>query len=391
MGDGRGGEKSRAQLILVGAVALAVALASIALVLNASIYAENLATRANQDEPARISALQQEAATGTAEAMHHHHHDTVSHSNYSELKTQLAASLRTWSTLQVQDSAREGRFIDAEAKSMTDGTRVVQDDGSEFTPRDNGLLQDIIDITDVSSWAVTSQAYQVRDHTMVVERDGISDGTLYAEATVETFLLELGGSLSVGARPFTVLYDVNDDDTYEHAVSLYRPDDGDGDSNDVKFTYYNQSTDATTTCEVDNAPSTFDVDVSNSVVEGADGECADIFDFQSESDDPYQLVYANGEEIEGNYQFIMDTDKGDFASDYEDSGGLIDGILGCLISGCPYDFESYYDRHDDGHGDSPSHTSPYVEPAIYDTDVLVTYQSERVESSSTIRVAPDEP
>ena len=47
MGDRTTGGADRAQLILVGALALAVTLVGIALVLNSAIFAENLATRSN--------------------------------------------------------------------------------------------------------------------------------------------------------------------------------------------------------------------------------------------------------------------------------------------------------------------------------------------------------
>jgi hypothetical protein len=387
MGDGRGGEKSRAQLILVGAVALAVALASIALVLNASIYAENLATRANQDEPARISALQQEVATGTAEAMAHHNHDNESHANYTELETRIDASIREWSALQLQDSAREGRFVDADVTSMTRGTRIVQDDGSQFKPEDDGLLDTVVDLVGDSSWAVTSREYRIRDFRMTVERDEIGGGTtVYTEANVSTFIGKLTTSTSLSTddpTPYTVVYDMNDDGNYEHAISIYRPD---NDPDDVNFTYYNTSTGSTTTCTLDEAPATFDVDVSGGSVKGTDGACEGVFDFQSETDDPYQLIFVEGEEIEGDYQLIVDTEKGTFENDYDN--GLLSSLT-CSLFTCT--FGDYYNPHSDDHDSSPSHTSPYVEPAIYDTDVLVTYQSERVESNSTIRVAPDEP
>lgn len=380
---------SRGQLILVGALVLAVVLVGVALVLNSAIYVENLATRTTQQGTTQIATLQQESVSGTAQAMDHHNHDTASHTSYAELETRLDESVREWSTLQLQNAAREGRFVDADVDTMTRGTRIGQNDGGEFVPQDRDLLNDVIDITEVSSWAVTPKAYQVRDFTMTVERDQISDATLYAEANVETFLAELGGSLSVGASPFTMLYDMNDDGTYEHAVSIYRPDDGDGDSNDVKFTYYNQSTGATATCEIDNAPSTFGVDVSGGTVEGGGGACTDVFDFQQETSDPYQLVFVEGDEIEGDYQLIVDTERGAFESDYEDSDGLL-SLVGCALTGLDCNFEDYYEDHT-SHGDTYSPSSPYVEPAIYDATITVTYRSDEVRSDATIRVAPNEP
>ena len=53
MRDHTTGGADRAQLILVGALALAVTLVGIALVLNSAIFAENLATRSNQGRRGR--------------------------------------------------------------------------------------------------------------------------------------------------------------------------------------------------------------------------------------------------------------------------------------------------------------------------------------------------
>jgi hypothetical protein len=269
---------------------------------------------------------------------------------------------------------------------MVNGTRVIQDDGGEFTPRESPILDDVVDLVTDSSWALTPQASDIRDFTMTVRRDGIGDGTtVYAEGNVSTFLGKLTTSTSLSAdapRPFTVVYDVTDDGSYNHAVAVYRPADTDGDPNDVKFTYYNTSTGSTTTCEIDDAPATFDVDVSGAAVEGGKGACEAVFDFQSETADPSQLIFVESEAIEGGYQFIAAGTKGEFRNDYDNN--LLDSFGS-------YDFESYYYRHSDGHGQSYTEASPYVEPAIYSAEVGLNYRSSSVGYNTTVRVAPNEP
>jgi hypothetical protein len=384
------GSGDRAQMILVGALALAIVLVGIALVLNSAIFAENLATRANQDGTQQASTFQQESAVSVGGAMHHHNHNNSSHASYTELNTGLNDSIRSWSSLNVRDSARKGRYVDVDIVSATNGTRIAQDNSSEFTPQDDGLLDDVVDLMTDSSWAVTPKDYQVRDFTMTVERDEIGDSgtTLYTEADVSSYLanLTVDASISVSATPYTVLYDLNDNGNYEHAVSIYRYDDGDGDEKDVKLTYYNTSTGDTTTCEIVDAAAEFDIDVSGGEVEGGDGTCDEVFDFQSETDDPYQLVFVEGEEIEGDYELVVDTERGAMESDYEDDGGLLD-LFGLLST---FDFESYYDDHA-SHDDTYAASSPFVEPAIYSTEVGVDYRSDSVDYNSTVRVAPNEP
>lgn len=376
-----------AQMILVGALALAVVLVGIALVLNSAIYAENLATRANQEAPAQISSLQQESVDGTAQAMDHHHHNASSHASYSELETRLEESIRDWSALQLRDSAREGRYVDASITNIQRGTRIAQTDGTEFVPQDTNLLGDVVDLAAVSSWAVTPTDTRVRDFTMTVERDEIGADSLYEESTVVSEIdALLENNLDTDAVPYTILYDVGDDDTYEHAVSIYRTD---GDADDVKITHRDESGTATT-CEIEDAPAVFEIDISGGTVEGGDGSCADVFDFQSEISNSYQLIFVEGEEMEGDYEFVVDDDTGTFEDQYED--GLLASLLTCTIGddSC-FDFESYYEDHTSHDATYSPPSGPYVEPAIYSTDVSITYQSDQVSADSTIRVAPNEP
>jgi len=393
MGDGITGGADRAQLILVGALVLAVSLVGIALVLNSAIFAENLATRASQGETGEVDSFEEAASRGGTGSVAYLNANNDSHSSYGDLEDDLRTTIREWSGLQVRDRARRGQYVDAEyvEGSAVNGTRVVQDDGGEFVPRDEkegiigGVLDDVVDLVTDSSWALTPQASNIRDFTMTVQRDGIGDGTtVHAEGNVSTFLGKLTTSTSLSAddpTPFTMVYDVNDDGSYNHAVAVYRPDDGDGDPNDVKFTYYDTSTGSTTTCEIDDAPATFDVDVSAGVVEGGEGACDEVFDFQSETEDPYQLIFVEGEDIEGDYDFVVDVRKSDFSNDYET------GILSLLT----YDFESYYYRHSDGHGQSYTEDSPHVEPAIYSAEVGISYRSSSVGYNTTVRAAPNEP
>lgn len=388
MRDRTTGGADRAQLILVGALALAVTLVGIALVLNSAIFAENLATRSNQGEAGQVDSFEQAASQGGAGSVAYLNTNNSSHSTYGDLEDDFRTTIGAWSGLQIRDRARRGQYVDAEyvEGSMVNGTRVIQDDGGEFTPRESPILDDVVDLVTDSSWALTPQASDIRDFTMTVRRDGIGDGTtVYAEGNVPTFLGKLTTSTSLSAddpRPFTVVYDVTDDGSYNHAVAVYRPADTDGDPNDVKFTYYNTSTGSTTTCEIDDAPATFDVDVSGAAVEGGEGACEAVFDFQSEMADPSQLIFVESEAIEGGYQFIAAGTKGEFRNDYDNN--LLDSFGS-------YDFESYYYPHSDGHGQSYTEASPYVEPAIYSAEIGLNYRSSSVGYNTTVRVAPNEP
>jgi hypothetical protein len=379
------------QLILVGALSLAIVLVGIALVLNASIYAENLATRANQQESGQIVTLEREATQGAGVAMEHIHHDVDSHASYGDLENDFDDAIDSWSDWTVRDSAREGQYVDVEyiPGTRVKGTRVSQDNGGKFLPQDTddvlGLDIDIDNLED--SWVVTPGATRVRDFSMTIDRSQVGGGTLTgleAEA-VGTVLLDLDlsgeidlGPLSVGSAPFTTAYDVDDNDDIDHSFAIYRSETG---ANDINITYANHATGATRTCTIEDADETFTVDVSNGRVEGGDGDCRDVFAFQSDLE-PYQLMFLEGDQIGGDYEFIVDESIGAFSSEYN---SLLLDLLGSLLG--LESFEDYYDDHD--HSDT--RTSPYIEPAIYSANVSLDYQSDSMSYESNVTVAPNEP
>jgi hypothetical protein len=386
--------RENGQLILVGALSLAIVLVGIALVLNASIYAENLATRANQQESGQIVTLEREAAQGAGVAMEHLHHDLDSHTSYSSLESDFDDAINNWSDWTVRDSAREGQYVDVDyTGTYTQGTRITQDDGGQFLPRDpdSGVLGLDIDIDNLEdSWVVTPDSSRVRDFSMTVDRSQVGGGTLTgleAEA-VGTVLLDLDlsgsvdlGPLSVSEAPFTTAYDVDDDGTLDHSFAIYRSTTG---SEDINITYANYVTGATRTCTIEDADPTFTVDVSNGRVEGGDGDCHDVFGFQSEMTSS-QMMFLEGDQIGGNYEFVVNEPVSTFDNDYESLLSLL-GLTGPS-------FEDFYAPHpdDSDHDSTYDPDDPYVEPAIYSAEVGLDYRSDSMSYESTVTVAPNEP
>jgi hypothetical protein len=398
--------RERGQLILVGALSLAIVLVGLALVLNSAIYAENFATRANQGEAGRITQLEQEAVQGAGASMQHHHHDADSHASYTNLVNNFEASVDEWADMVVQDSARRGQYVDATTTgTYTNGTRIAQDDGSTFEPKESDAILEVDLLSSLTGsltteyWAVTPDASQVRDFSMTVDHDRLGDdgaSLLELEASVAGQFLadleldadgELGlvNALSLSDAPFTVVYDVNDDNDIDHSIAIYPANE-----DDVNVTYHrHDGSGVTRTCTVEDADSTFTIDVSNGWVEGGDGACSEVFAFQSEISDPYQLLFVSGDQIAGDYELIVDDPNQEFEDDYDDLD-LLDLSLFGLFGGTP-DFGDYYDDHTDGHGSSYSPSSPYVEPALYSAEIRVRYQTDATSYNGTRTVAPNEP
>lgn len=398
--------RDRGQLILVGALSLAIVLVGLALVLNSAIYAENFATRANQGEAGQITQLEQQAVQGAGGAMQHHHHNPSSHSTYDDLESGFNRSIDGWSGLVIQDSARRGQYVNANyTGTYTKGTRIAQDDGSTFEPKESDAILEVDLLSSLTGsltteyWAVTPDASQVRDFSMTVDHDQLGDdgaSLLELEASVAGQFLadleldadgELGlvNALSLSDAPFTIVYDVNDDNDIDHSIAIYPANE-----DDVNVTYHrHDGSGVTRTCTVEDVDSTFTVDVSNGWVEGGDGACSEVFAFQSELSDPYQLLFVSGDQIAGDYELIVDDPNHEFEDDYDDLD-LLDLNLFGLLGGTP-DFDDYYDAHLDGHDSSYSPTSPYVEPAIYSAEVRFRYRTDGTSYNGTRTVAPNAP
>jgi len=405
--------RENGQLILVGALSLAIVLVGIALVLNASIYAENLATRADQQESGQIVTLEREAAQGAGVAMEHLHHDLDSHTSYTDLESNFDDAIDNWSDWTVRDSAREGQYVDVsvvDTDPYTRGTRITQDDGGTFEPNESDavvsvdLSTSLLSSINVEYWSVTPGATQVRDFSMDIDPDQLrgDDSTLEIEAQVaETFLAGLDletagdedeligiGDLSFDDPPFTVAYDVSDDGDIDHSFAIYRAED----ASNVNITYYrHDGSGVTQTCTIEDVDSTFTVDVSNGRVEGADGACSDVFEFQSGISDPYQLFFIQGDQVAGNYELVVDESTSSFESGY--SGiNILDLDLFGLLSDDPT-FSDMYQSHpsESSHTSPYSPDSPYIEPALYDATVSLDYQSDSMSYESTVTVAPNEP
>jgi hypothetical protein len=337
--------------------------------------------------------------------MEHIHHDVDSHVSYPDLVSGFDSAINDWSDWTVRDSAREGQYVDVEYVPGTDveGTRVSQDDGGTFQPRDEEAVLSIdLDVPGIPEyWVVTPGKNRVRDFSMEVDRSQLG-GTSLLDLEVESFLLGIelgaGGGFSLGDPPFTVGYDVNDDGDLDHSFAIYQANSG---PNDVNITYANQVTGETRTCTVEDADETFTVDVSNGRVEGADGACRDVFAFQSEIEDPYQMLFIEGEQIGGNYEFVVDTSTSSFRSGYDSDGELstllsldLTDLIESLTSfPSDPDFLDYFNDHpsDADHDDSYSPASPYIEPAIYSANVSLDYQSDSMSYESNVTVAPNEP
>jgi hypothetical protein len=128
MADVIGGDRDRAQLLLVGALALAVIFLSLSLLLNSVIYTENLATRQTHADTEKAQTFRTAVVDGLGGGIEHANRlNTTSFSDRRDAYRDAADDLIP---LLANYSATNGVAADVERQGLHEGTRLVDDDAS---------------------------------------------------------------------------------------------------------------------------------------------------------------------------------------------------------------------------------------------------------------------
>lgn len=257
-GHDTGGTGSRGQLILIAGFALAVTLIALALVMNAAIYTENLATRSETASTSDAHAYQRATANAAVDAFRYAHE--VNDGNYSELHDNVTAAMATYGDVTARQEAVSSRIVDVSVNT-THGTNVNDDDSSFEGPDGH------------SDWKLASDVSQTRQFSARIDGWNESENgefRVVADGT-DTWYMNVSYNAT---RGFEI--GVNDSGSY-------------------------------TTCEVvSTSPSNpnIELNVSAGTVNG--NRCASLT--LDDVPDEYSLSFDNGSRISsGSYSVIVDT------------------------------------------------------------------------------------
>ena len=153
----------RGQLLLVGALALAVVFVALALLLNTAIYTGNLATR--------DSGVEATPAIEYTSAARHAGVDAIASVNRrnntsaNDLSRALTATVGRWDDLASHHRAVAGDAADTDVTGVTNGTRIQQDDTPRNFTNDSGA----------ADWTVVSGVTEVRSMRFTLEESALAD------------------------------------------------------------------------------------------------------------------------------------------------------------------------------------------------------------------------
>jgi hypothetical protein len=270
-------EDDRAQLVLVGSVAIAFIIVSLVVVFNTVLFTNNLAARGSIEEVEDASGFQQQVERELPELIRHVENGTDSNSDlagnvddnvtgaYSELLAESYA-----------DTSPKYADVEFNASSTVNGTQVVQEDGGEF--RNN---------TDATSWnPITSSDPRNISHF---------------EANVST-----NGLTDVGSLNYTIV--LHGQDSTEDPVEIQIASDG-------STLFLNQAQGSNVNiCSMSG--SYVRVNVTNGSLPNG---CT--FNSTNVLTGPYSMEFQNADRVSGNYSFIVNGTGYDSRSDYNARNG----------------------------------------------------------------------
>ena len=164
MADVRRPPRDRGQLLLVGALALAVVFVALALLLNTAIYTGNLATRDSgvDGTPAIEYASEARAAGVDAVRSVNRRNDSSS----GDLTRAFGATMTRWDDAASHHAAVSGHAADVDVAGTTNGTRIRQADATRSYVDDSGA----------SDWTVVTGVTDVRSLRLTVDASELASG-----------------------------------------------------------------------------------------------------------------------------------------------------------------------------------------------------------------------
>jgi hypothetical protein len=244
--DGRG------QLLLVAALGLAVAFVVLAVVLNAVVFTENLATQnhGRTDDAVAFQNAVDDGVGGLLVGVNDH-----DNSDYAELSTAFRAGVGRWSANTSLLAASDGRIAETTVASVENGTQVIQSESRAFT-NENGL----------ADWTAATGVEETRRFRMVVSQTDSAN--------------PFRAQVSNGSETWTVQVEEN------------------GTATDV--TVLEDGTPQITHTETGD---TVEIDLTEGSVNGTEYE---NWTFAAGVPAGYDISYENGDTATGRYVFVVD-------------------------------------------------------------------------------------
>lgn len=129
-----GAGRERAQLILVGAIAIAVVLVGLTIILNSAVFTENVAGGSSVEVTGDVSEFDREAVRNVRSLAYRVNHD-YAYTSQSDVRTDLAENVSAYSHILAESYADTGSvYVNVTLDGVDEyGDRIVQREDSNFS------------------------------------------------------------------------------------------------------------------------------------------------------------------------------------------------------------------------------------------------------------------
>jgi hypothetical protein len=277
-------DDDRGQLVLVGALALAVLFVALAMLLNTAIYSGNLATRTVASDAETILEYHGSAVDVTERALVTANVHNAS--SYEDLHGTVRDVVAAWDAGASLHRAVTGDISEVRVVETVNGTHLEQTTVRNFTNESRE-----------PDWTVAEEITAYRDFTMTVERDQLFDLSLSEEEFEDYNDYAAAGVLTVKVTAASEEY------------TAFIGDDG----SDVSVAVFRSTTLIQRCTANPGADGEVTVDFSNGSV---GGQPCDALAFVDDVDGTFELAIADGNAVLGTYSLVTDTTADRYDEDF---------------------------------------------------------------------------
>ena len=337
-GRSRGRPRGRAQLLVIGAILLAVILIGLALVLNSAIFAENLATRQSDASASDIRSFRSAAVAGTGAAIESSNRAAAG-APFAQLRDdEYRPRVRNVSSRLASRRSQSGASVGMTVVDSRAGTQLIDDAGGDLRPHDGGP----------TDWTMAPDSH-VRAFELTVTPDaGTTLGDLLTGGTGDAFVVTLDPATAPA-----------------HEVAVY--EDG-----GARVAVSEVGSDTVEECDVSGGT----VNLSLTGRPTADGAYCDALAPVGTATGTYDVTVTNGDLATGTYRLVADRTDGPAPHE-----AALDEQADRVNYGTACASDTYADDTAD---------SPYSMPAIYAGTVELRYEDAQAASRTTSRVVPSQ-
>lgn len=260
----------RGQLLLISAIGLGVLFVTLALILNTAIYTGSLAAKDTTTEEGReIQSVQHNVVQNTARTLRHV--NEANDTTHEALYANLSSGVTDWSRLLDRHHVATGAAVNVSVVSVQNGTEIVQDNSS----------RNFTDANAAANWTLAESVTEVRDVRMNVTREGLTEiEDDSCTPSGECYYLEIE----------------NGSDTWR--LFAYTSE---GES-DISVEVVNASG-GSMTCTTTGESAWINVTAGTFAGSG----CPALASVEDDvMPDPFNVTYANGDQITGSYRLTVD-------------------------------------------------------------------------------------